>query len=1267
MTNFFTPVQIDTYYQRVFGAPASQDTLTYWEGRLNRTETNLSELFNSFFASPQYQSQVLPIINLYQGILNRLPDEDGLMYWSTELANGVSLREISKAFGESPELAADFAGLGGGSGSQPTDQFISTLYGRVLGREPDALGLSYWLSSGLGKTQLIDLFAQSTEAHLLYSEVSQLFSAIFAITGTTPTQSELLKIMEGGGWYKAFATWLIENDPIDNAVGVEGDVTLTPTLSFRAIVDGDVLVFEGSATGEITFTVNSAGVMTFIREGIVASETEPIYLTDFIETTQPIILAANAENISIESAQALINLVGDEYILLDEFSYSVLDTSIHANNLNFSATPFDGSLGVRLFSSEALVNLVITGSPLDDWIEGDAGDDNLDGGDGNNVLFGGAGFDTLIGGAGNDTLYGGADGDILVSGPGMDILEGGPGGDILLGVNMLGESFSDDDKLFVISRGEDHIPGWIDAPFTFLSDIIVGGEGTNTIWFKSTDPTPDSTDPPFSDSLYLTDGLLLAVSHAFNLRLGITREDTTALNVYFREPLDISPDAFPDIAPGLEVDEWTIVGNAGDNTLIASWWTINVIDAGPGNDTIEGGRLSDWIEGGDDNDRITGSLGADHIDLGGGSNTYVVYSPLPGGWMSEETLSDSNRESQDQVLNFTDDDYIELNLFDINYFDVGNNIQITLSGPELRDAIYQVDVDTTRELASFEDSGAMTDIEFVLTNLEVPEDLGSDAALIAEYAQSRTIVNLLGTPHDDLLVGGQNNDRLVGLDGEDLLVGGDGEDILDGGGGVDVLLGLGGDDVFVISSGVDHIGHSFSVEYDFIDGGSGNNTIWFVSTGLDPSMRDTLYLTDGMVVSDSQEFNLRVGVTAEDATNLNVILTGYGPGEFGVPIDPATLPSGWIQEWSVFGNAGDNFLFGSHNARNIIDGYNGNDIIIGGGAVDHLIGGAGDDQLAGYGGADVIDVGSGVDMVGFFVSVDGDDLRPEFASNSSHDFEDRITGMGSNDLILLSIVGAHDFDVARDVRIISGSPSSLNDLYTVDTNADRDTEGLNDIEAYIEGWHDVVGSDLGAQARTVVSLSGTVGNDVLVGGINDDWLEGDDGDDSLSGRDGNDSLKGGLGGDDLDGGVGEDDYNYASVTDSFVRTTGLPPEGYDTVYVTSGDSLRFGVAYTFTPTADAIIPMIASGFSAIPMTGTAFLNELTTAYDSSAAAKSLGLAAITYAINQYFIVMDLNNDNGISQDDQVVEIIATEDITLSWNGGGDFGAILIGSEPLTPT
>lgn len=103
-------------------------------------------------------------------------------------------------------------------------------------------------------------------------------------------------------------------------------------------------------------------------------------------------------------------------------------------------------------------NDTLYGEQGNDTLSGNENDDYLSGGDGNDTLNGDAGSDIIYGDAGNDTINGGTEADYINGGAGNDILNGDTGNDILFGED-----------------GDDTLNGG-DG-----DDIILGGKGTNTI------------------------------------------------------------------------------------------------------------------------------------------------------------------------------------------------------------------------------------------------------------------------------------------------------------------------------------------------------------------------------------------------------------------------------------------------------------------------------------------------------------------------------------------------------------------------------------------------------------------------------------------------------------------------------------------------------------------------------------------------------------------------------------------------------------------
>ena len=113
------------------------------------------------------------MFRLYNASFKRLPDPDGLAYWIDNFSSGRnSIRVVASSFLGSAEFAERY-------GSNVTDEkFVNTLYQNVLGRAADTEGLNYWvgnLSSGLEtRYEALLGFAESAENKALFTDMTGL-------------------------------------------------------------------------------------------------------------------------------------------------------------------------------------------------------------------------------------------------------------------------------------------------------------------------------------------------------------------------------------------------------------------------------------------------------------------------------------------------------------------------------------------------------------------------------------------------------------------------------------------------------------------------------------------------------------------------------------------------------------------------------------------------------------------------------------------------------------------------------------------------------------------------------------------------------------------------------------------------------------------------------------------------------------------------------------------------------------------------------------
>jgi Ca2+-binding RTX toxin-like protein len=418
------------------------------------------------------------------------------------------------------------------------------------------------------------------------------------------------------------------------------------------------------------------------------------------------------------------------------------------------------------------------------------------------------------------------------------------------------------------------------------------------------------------------------------------------------------------------------------------------------------------------------------------------------------------------------------------------------------------------------------------------------------------IEELLGSFHDDILIGDDGENRLLGRSGNDTLTGGGDDDALWGDGDNDTLKGGGGADV--------------------LHGDDGNDTAAYNDSAA------------GVIVS------LNAGTASgADAT---------GDRFYEVENLTGSAHVDWLE-----GDIGDN----------VLNGLAGDDTLKGFGGADTLYGGDNNDTLEGGGSADALDGGSGIDTAVYgdsdervFVSlIDGTGyggdaagdtlIRIENLTGSDHD--DELEGdNGAN--VLQGSSGDDELEGRSGADILNGGSGGDTASYyhssagvTVSLMADTADGGdatgdeLNSIENLTGSTYaDVLWGDDNANV-----LTGAGGNDLLIGYGGDDGLMGGDDSETLMGMDGVDTLKGfggadtlmgGVGGDTMLGGGGDDTYFVDDSADIVTESAG---EGtLDRVRTTATYSLGAGSE------VEVLETTFQAGTTAIDLVGNEFDNTI---------------------------------------------------------------------------
>ena len=462
---------------------------------------------------------------------------------------------------------------------------------------------------------------------------------------------------------------------------------------------------------------------------------------------------------------------------------------------------------------------------------------------------------------------------------------------------------------------------------------------------------------------------------------------------------------------------------------------------------------------------------------------------------------------------------------------------IQLTGTDVRDVLTTGDDDDLIQLLGGDDSvtsGGGFDTIFGGDG----DDYINSGADADSVEGGRGNDSLRGWGGNDTLTGGEGNDDLQGWNGADSLVGSAGDDFLLGGDGNDVLVdglgadyihaGAGDDFIFIESADIvqsneiiqilrttrsddgltealtgDHV-----VYATVIDGGLGFDVVNFGDAN------DAFFLHDNIsAFHDSVQLFTDSSGNAGRARLSGVEELNLGGGDDVVDLRSDDYSTG-VDILRIFGQTGDDVIWGSGRVEHIFGG-SGADVIYGGGGADLTRGGDGADSLWGQDGADTLDGGDGSDLL-----------------DGGQGYDHIMGGMGDDTV----------WAGASADRVYGGDG---NDWISGGSNFGMTVDGL---------WG-------GAGNDTIL---GDGGFDMLDGGDGDDLLDGGDQADNLYGRDGNDELRGGQGLDRLFGGAGNDLSYGGDGNDGLFGEAGndtlFGEAGNDRFFGGSGNDLIFGGA-----------------------------------------------------------------------------------------------------------
>lgn len=208
--------------------------------------------------------------DLYQQILHRRPDQGGRAHWVQQLAGDAWTRDIAAFLFASPE----FEGLSGGT----TAGYVDAVYDRVLGRDPDASGLAYWvqrIDGGGPRTEVALAVHTSVEANgqrvddlydsLLHRAPDTAGRQFWAQRLVTIDDLDLAARLVASGEYRKAATTRTDTEPTVVGTGAQWVVS-TPQAEGM-----DEATLAGTREYAFAEGRNTQGVVV-VRHGRIVSE-----------------------------------------------------------------------------------------------------------------------------------------------------------------------------------------------------------------------------------------------------------------------------------------------------------------------------------------------------------------------------------------------------------------------------------------------------------------------------------------------------------------------------------------------------------------------------------------------------------------------------------------------------------------------------------------------------------------------------------------------------------------------------------------------------------------------------------------------------------------------------------------------------------------------------------------------------------------------------------------------------------------------------------
>jgi len=147
-----------------------------------------SSWLSSQIQGARYQFRMGGVARLYRAFFLRDPETSGLSFWFSRINSGYGLNHIASYFAQSSEFVNRY-------GSLNNTDYVKLVYQNVLGRQPDASGLAFWVNqlenTSTTRGDLMVGFSESSEYKRLNKARIDVIITYFGLLHRAPSESDI--------------------------------------------------------------------------------------------------------------------------------------------------------------------------------------------------------------------------------------------------------------------------------------------------------------------------------------------------------------------------------------------------------------------------------------------------------------------------------------------------------------------------------------------------------------------------------------------------------------------------------------------------------------------------------------------------------------------------------------------------------------------------------------------------------------------------------------------------------------------------------------------------------------------------------------------------------------------------------------------------------------------------------------------------------------------------------------------------------------------